>query len=328
MKKKSLIFRWMGLSVGIVLTIVFVASCYMLSFSLSPRADREAHVQTRLQELTAANPEIKPWIDSLQRIHALRDTIIYKENGERMHAYYVYAPKRTGRTALLVHGYKDSGVGMLHIAHIYAQMGYNVLLPDLYAHGQSDGDHIRMGWEDRKDVLRWSAVAHSLFGTTAQVIHGISMGAATVMMLSGDNTPDYIRCFVEDCGYTDVWDEFSGELRNQFDLPPFPLMYTTSALCKLRYGWSFAEASALKQVAQCHKPMLFIHGTADTYVPVRMVYPLYAAKPQPKQLALFPRAVHAMSYSTHRKAYIQTVKRFVEKYIDLMQSPGSTAVEA
>lgn len=61
-------------------------------------------------------------------------------------------------------------------------------------------------------------------------------------------------------------------------------MYTTSALCKLMYGWSFGEASALKQVAKCHKPMLFIHGSKDTFVPTDMVYPLYEAKPQPKQL--------------------------------------------
>ena len=316
MKQKSYIGRWLGILLGTLIIIITAASCYMLSFSLSPRDNRETYVKTQLQEVVAANPEIKPWIDSLLHIHALHDTIIYKVNGERMHAYYAYAPSRTPLTALLIHEYKDSAVKMLHIAYIYARMGYNVLLPDLYGHGLSDGDHIQMGWEDRKDVLRWSAFADSLFVGTKQVLHGISMGAATVMMLSGENTPSYIRCFIEDCGYTDVWDEFRGELSNQFSLPSFPLMYTTSALCKLRYGWSFAEASALKQVAKCNKPMLFIHGTTDTYVPTRMVYPLYTGKPQPKQLALFPHSAHAMSYTDHRQKYTEIVKRFVGKYIE------------
>ena len=45
-----------------------------------------------------------------------------------------------------------------------------------------------------------------------------------------------------------------------FGLPKFPLLYSASALCKLRYGWSFGEASALTQVAKCKLPMLFIHA--------------------------------------------------------------------
>ena len=64
----------------------------------------------------------------------------------------------------------------------------------------------------------------------------------------------------------------------------------------MKYGWSFGEASPLKQVAKCRKPMLFIHGDNDTYVPTAMVYPLYEAKPQPKQLWIAPGSKHALSY--------------------------------
>ena len=85
---------------------------------------------------------------------------------------------------------------------------------------------------------------------TRQVIHGISMGAATTMAVSGEKTPDYVKCFVEDCGYTSVWDEFSAQLKDQFGLPAFPLMNITSALCQYRYGWSFAEAQQIEQVAR------------------------------------------------------------------------------
>lgn len=88
--------------------------------------------------------------------------------------------------------------------------------------------------------------------------------------------------FIDDCGYTSVWDEFAGELKNQFGLPEFPLMYSTSLLCKLRYGWSFGEASAISEVSKSSYPMLFIHGGSDTFVPTEMVYRLYEAKPDRK----------------------------------------------
>lgn len=52
-------------------------------------------------------------------------------------------------------------------------------------------------------------------------VHGISMGGATTMMVSGEEQQPFVKCFVEDCGYTSVWDEFSHELKSSFFLPPF-----------------------------------------------------------------------------------------------------------
>ena len=104
-------------------------------------------------------------------------------------------------------------------------------------------------------------------------------------------------------------------MKEQFGLPEFPLMYVTSALCKIKFGWSFGEASPLEQVRKCRKPMLFIHGGKDSYVPTRMVYPLYDAKPAPKELIVFRNTKHARSYSDYPLEYKRIVKRFVNRYI-------------
>lgn len=123
------------------------------------------------------------------------------------------------------------------------------------------------------------------------VVHGISMGAATTMMVSGEAQQPFVKCFVEDCGYTSVWDEFSFQLKDMFGLPEFPLMYTTSWLCNAKYGWNFQEASSLEQVKKCSLPMFFIHGDADTYVPTRMVYPCMKPRANRKNYGLYP-ALH------------------------------------
>ncbi|MDE7344080.1 MAG: alpha/beta hydrolase, partial [Alistipes sp.] len=197
-------------------------------------------------------------------------------------------------------------------------LGYNILLPDLYFHGQSEGDGIRMGWKDRLDVLRWMEIANGIFGGhTQMVVHGISMGAATTMMVSGEEQQPYVKCFVEDCGYTSVRDQFAKELREQFRLPAFPLLPVVSWLCDLRYGWNFREASALEQVRKSTLPMFFIHGDADDFVPTEMVYPLYDAKQQgDKELWVVPGAAHALSYRDNREEYTRRVKEFVGKYIE------------
>ena len=147
------------------------------------------------------------------------------------------------------------------------------------------------------------------------VVHGVSMGGATAMMMSGEKMPDKVRDvrFVEDCGYTSVWDEFAGEMKVRFGLPAFPILHSSSFLCKLRYGWTFAEASALEQVSKSEYPMLFIHGDSDKFVPTDMVHELYQAKPQPKECWITENTEHASSYFNHKEEYIRRIKEFCAK---------------
>ena len=76
-----------------------------------------------------------------------------------------------------------------------------------------------------------------------------------------------------------MWDIFSSELKLRFGMPEFPLMYTANLFAITKAGYSFKEASALNQVKNCKKPMLFIHGTADDFIPYEMMDILYQAKP-------------------------------------------------
>lgn len=305
----------------VALLVVFAAATTYGSFYLVDYALKSAPESHRKNWGKAMDwyPELKPWLDSIKTEGAWSDTFAIMPDGLRAHAVCIKSRKAEGRTAVVVHGYTNNSIDMLHIARIYnKEMHYNVVLPDLHGHGLSQGDDIQMGWFDRLDVLKWIDLAPKMFSTVGDsmrlVVHGISMGAATTMCVSGEHTPDYVKCFVEDCGYTSAWDEFAHELRGRFSLPEFPLLYTASWLTQAKYGWSFKEASPLKQVAKCKKPMFFIHGDKDTFVPTWMVYPLYEAKPQPKQLWIAPGSEHAFAYRGHREEYIKKVEAFVGKY--------------
>lgn len=304
--------------VAVLGLVILFGSLYMLSFSLKPLGTIEQKNATAYSAMLAEYPQIAPWLADLEQRGALRDTMIVNDDGVELHALYAAAGTPTRRTAVIVHGYTDCAVRMLMIGYLYHyDLGYNILLPDLCYHGESGGRAIQMGWKDRLDVLRWMAIADSLFGgDTQQVVHGISMGAATTMMVSGEEQASYVKCFVEDCGYTSVWDEFAQELELQFGLPEFPMLYAAEGLCRLKYGWGFREASSLRQVARCRLPMFFIHGAADTYVPTWMVYPLYEAKPGEKELWIVPGAEHALSYRNRPEEYTARVRAFVEKYIE------------
>ena len=291
-------------------------SLYLLDFSLRPE-NRGKDMEGSFTYMRETYPQINPWLDSLKQHKALRDTFIISPDGVRLHAFYAHASRPRRETAVIVHGYTDNAIRMFHIGYLYNHsLDYNILLPDLRYTGLSEGNAIQMGWLDRKDVIQWIHTAPSIFGDSLQaVVHGISMGAATTMMVSGEALPSYIKCFVEDCGYTSVWEQFRKELKEQFGLPPFPLLYTASLFCQWQNGWNFHEASAEKQVRLCKNPMLFIHGDKDDFVPTWMVNRVYDAKPQPKELWIVPGAEHATSYKLYPETYTEKVRTFTRKYI-------------
>lgn len=177
MKKKKIAYISVAVVAALVL-LTFGAGWFMLDYALKPdegRRDTTAFYKQMRQEY----PWTTPWLDSLKHAGALRDTFITTLDGERHHAIFVRNPRSMGRTAILVHGYKDCSIRMLPIASIYERMGYNILLPDLHAHGLSDGNDIQMGWKDRKDIIRWIYVARGMFRSTKyqprMVLHGVSM---------------------------------------------------------------------------------------------------------------------------------------------------------
>lgn len=318
-RMKKFLVRTVVVLFILVLAVTIGASFYMLDFALSPQRRTHDEAMTRLYKREPAN--IKTWVKSIEKRQALHDTTITVPERGNLKAIYLRSDKPTNRTAVLLHGYNDRAESMLHIAYLYNYiLGYNVLMPHCFAHGDSDGDHIDMGWRDRLDAMQWMQLANDMFrGDSAQtqmVVHGISMGGFATMCISGEECPPYVKCFVEDCGYTSVWDEFSSELHNEFSLPEFPLLYSTSALCKMRYGWTFGEASAVKQLKKSTLPMLFIHGDADTFVPYAMLDTLYAAKTTGyKEKFIAHSTTHARSFTRHQREYISHVKKFVKRFI-------------
>ena len=312
---KKILFWTLGIILFLLLAL-FGASEYFIYYALHHDTS-EYNLEQEFADAKDNCPWTAEWLDSIRTTGALRDTIIENRDGMKMHGWFLAAPDSTACTAVIVHGYTSNPIFMTQIGYMYNHdFHWNILLPDLVAHGMSDGKWIQMGWKDRLDVLQWIGVAHEIFPDTKMVVHGISMGAATTMCVSGEDTPDYVRAFVEDCGYKSVWDEFGGELKKQFSLPTFPLLDIVNIVCKLQLGWSFKEASPLEQVKKCKKPMLFIHGDNDDYVPTEMVYPLFEAKTGVKELWLAPGSTHANSYKDHHEEYTQKVNDFLQNYAE------------
>lgn len=320
--------RIIGFLVGILIIILLVLPLIIANMAVNmvvnPNRDTSHNTEKAYAQLFDELPSAQAWVEDLQARGALRDTFIMANDGRRLHAVFAAANVPTDKTAFIIHGWTDSAIRMMRYGYMFQHdLGYNMFLPDLNGHGLSEGEYAQMGWLDRLDVIEWLDVANNIFAPTdslghktsdtQMVIHGTSMGAATAMCVSGEPQKPYVKAYIEDCGYTSVFDEVSGDQHDENLMQMvIPL---ASWWCGVLHGWTFREASPLEMVKKSQLPMLFIHGDNDTFVPTWMVHPLYEAKPEPKEIWLAPGSEHARSYFDHPDEYTQRVQNFLEKYI-------------
>ncbi|GIP64157.1 alpha/beta hydrolase [Virgibacillus pantothenticus] len=234
-----------------------------------------------------------------------------------LQGYYLPAKQETNKTVIFAHGYLGRGLDMgMFGQYYYEQLGYNMFTADLRGHGESEGDYIGFGWHDRIDYVDWINQVIEKQGKDAEIVlHGVSMGAATVLMASGEKLPDNVKAIVADSPYTSVYDMFDYQMGRMFHLPAFPLLPSTSLVSKMRAGYGLREASAVKQVKKAEVPILYIHGNADTFVPTRMSEELYDQTNSPKDLITFDGAGHGEAFVTHKENYIENLNRFLETYL-------------
>ncbi|MDX8044437.1 alpha/beta hydrolase [Gracilibacillus sp. S3-1-1] len=233
----------------------------------------------------------------------------------QLHANVYEQAEQEEKWAIVVHGYGGQASEMVRWIRGFYEKGYNVLAPDLRGHGESEGNYIGMGWDDRLDVLAWIDEITEKNPHAEIALFGISMGAATVMMTSGEELPDNVKVIVEDCGYSSVDAIFTYQLADLFNLPKFPVLNAANAVTKLRAGFDLNKASAVNQVKKNNVPMLFIHGEDDSFVPFEMLDTVYNAADVDKEKLIIPGAGHGEAVQVDPNLYWSTVWGFVDRYI-------------
>ncbi|WP_426350646.1 alpha/beta hydrolase [Alloiococcus sp. CFN-8] len=242
---------------------------------------------------------------------------IKSHDGLRLVGHLLLAEKPKG-TILMFHGYRSSGFNDFSCAAAYLySLGYNLLIPDQRAHGESEGKYICFGVLERYDCLSWIEYINSRIGMDKPIIlDGISMGAATVLMAAGLKLPDNVKGIIADCGFTSPWDIFSHIIKKDYHLPKFPLLYNTSFLSKIVAGFGFKDYSTLEALKSNKLPVLFAHGSKDTFVPSWMSEAAYKVAVSPKKLLIVPEALHGNCYMKDTDRYKKELKDFFDKYIE------------
>lgn len=217
-------------------------------------------------------------------------------------------------TIILVHGYRSHYLTDFGgIFQRYHDLGLNLLLIRQRAHGESGGKYITFGVHERKDVLRWIDFHNERIGKGDLFLGGMSMGAATVLYVSGEELPGNVRGITADCGFTSPAEIIGRVIQKDFHLPPKLVLPLLELYTRVIAGFSLWECDSRITGRKSRTPILMLHGKADAFVPCSMTEESCAIYAGPKELITVEGAGHGMSYMTEPVRVRTALTAFFER---------------
>lgn len=309
MKKKNLL-----LGTGIT-AAAGIAEYGIASYFFRRTVIRQNTATERTMDMAGTNwdlymPKIqkmKTWMLEQPR----EDVYIYADDGLKLHGTY-FPGQGKKKLVLCFHGYTGKGISdNIGISTYYLPRGYQMLMADARAHGESEGNYVGFGCLDRMDALRWIQYVQKCFGTDCEIwLHGTSMGGATVLMAGGLDLPDAVKGIVSDCAYTSAWEVFAHVLKSQYHISPFPVLNLADKMVRKQAGYSLGQCNSAEEVKKAKVPILFIHGEADTFVPCSMCDEIYRNCPTPKSKLIVKGAGHVEAFYKDSDLYEKKLTEF------------------
>jgi uncharacterized protein len=226
------------------------------------------------------------------------------------------------RTIIVVHGIPGnrSSSLLLHVSATLVQHGFAVLALDLRGNGESAPAPRSLGELEQRDIegavdfLQTGELPFPLLGRP-RVIGGwgMSLGASTLLLAAAAQPA--IRAIVSDSAFADA----AALVRSQWEQQGLPPLLLPGALRagQMLYGVNYDQARPVAVVAQiAPRRILFIHGTADSSVPIANMDQLVAAASQPPSAHvptwIVPGAHHVGAFSLMTETYVEHMVAFYQ----------------
>lgn len=276
------------------------------------RVDAPRIPDTDNPDYLAAFEPVKDWFSQQTK----EDWWLYADDPKnKIHALYLPNLTPTDKTVVIAHGYHGNGQSMIAYAKIFQDLGFNILLPDNRAHGESAGEWINFGWLDRLDYRDWCLELVDRLGCDSEIIlFGVSMGGAIVMMMSGEELPVQVQGIIEDCGYSTLHEQLAYRAKVEFKLPAFPVIPIASLINRALLGFGVNDVNSLQALQQNTRPIFFIHGADDQYVPTKMCYQNFDATSAPKEMWIVPNADHGEALAVNPNEYQHRIAEFLRRF--------------
>lgn len=236
-----------------------------LSFAIKKTASSETEI--RKGEIRHRDKE---WLKNMQT----EEFFIQSAEGFKLRALYLPAPE-SNRIALCLHGIQSYGEREFATpARYFYENGISSLIIDQRGCGKSEGKYVTYGAKETDDAKRWIDFIVSEFGPDIRImVCGSSMGAAVTLLLNNYELPSNVEYLIADCGYANAKDQLKYTMKS-LKFPAGPCYFLYKIACKIHRVYNPEQVDVAAAVSKCTRPILLIHGDADTVVPTDNAYKL------------------------------------------------------
>ncbi|MBQ9314810.1 MAG: alpha/beta hydrolase [Clostridia bacterium] len=256
------------------------------------------------------------WVDNKIENHEVEDVYIKSNDGLNLHGLLIKHEKPKG-ILIECHGYRSTARRDLYISCFqYYNWGYDVLLNDQRTSEKSDGKYITFGSKESMDIVKWCEYVSNRYSDLPIILAGISMGASTVL-LAADKLKEehHVKLIIADSGFISAWNEVVYAIKHYFHLPGECFIHMINLWCMMLGRFSLKEKNTIDVLKNTKLPILFIHGENDDFVPVNNSVINYNEYKDKKELLIIPEANHGMGYLVDTEKYLNTIKKFIDKYV-------------
>ena len=277
------------------------------------------HHESTMAEFHAEGTYYEPYDAEMKAAEArllgdpsLRKAETVSEDGIHLCAEYI--PGKGERAVIFVHGFtasptKNFGV----VAESYRAAGYDILLTHLRCQGPSGGRHNALGAAEWRDVLAWVKWCGENLTCRDIVLHGASMGATAVGLAAGHLKNSPVKALVIDSGFISPW----YQLRQQGRQCHVPTILTLPLLNAMVRGATGADlrSSLPDTLRGTDIPVIFVHGTEDSTVPLSQGRTNYDSCGSEKQFLEVEGAEHTLALIAGGEKARQQVLEFIDRQI-------------
>ena len=215
---------------------------------------------------------------------------------------------KSDKGIVLLHGYRGTREQMIRRARLFREMGFNCLLYDARACGESSGDKISFGYHERHDLIAAVDLLKQR-GCKQIACLGVSQGGATILFAAED-LPD-LKCFVCESVYDEMEHAVDRRLRHYTGVPGWLGASLLVPFAEHRLGLSIDDVKPIDHVGKLPCPIFILGGERDDKAWPEDTHRLFDEASEPKELWMVPDARHEDLFRF--PGYEEKVRDFVKR---------------
>ena len=241
----------------------------------------------------------------------VRSVSIPSKSGTTLSGWHLPAKQGKGGV-LLLHGVRSNRLQMINRAKFLHEEGYDILLVDLQAHGESHGSHITFGHLESLDAEAAYDYLEDRVCNPSIAVIGVSLGGASALL---GKVKENATVLILESVYPSIEDAINDRLHIYLGSIGSYFAPLLTFQLKPRLGITVNDLKPIEQIGKAKGAVMIIAGAEDRHTTLEESKQLFKKAPEPKELWVIEGAKHINFDTFKKEEYQERILDFLETWM-------------